>query len=1447
MYRMDPMLLRRLLLSLLALGLTVGQNSNLRYLVTAPAVMSYPSNQTVYVHLESPEVETKVSVSLKTKAATIILITLTYKGDSLVKDGTFQVPLPTGAPKEIATIVVTVKSGDHEQSQSKSVMIILLRNGMFVQTDRAIYQPGQKMTMIAAEFTENLIVKNEKFTLVNFQDSHGNIINQWKNVEPRSGIMKLDCNLSPDIALGDYEITVEKNGTMASVTVQVDKYVAPKFEFTLNAPTEVSIVQSSLSINMCGKYTYGKSVRGRITGKVCRLANNNGGKEDICKLINVETNVNGCHTMTVDTESLQFKSNGYNNYIEVEATLEEDGTGVQMKDKIQIYITTVIVKVKFMEPNPVFKLGLVYRGLITVTGADGLPMPDEDIELYVDEKREDEIYTTNKDGVARFSLDTASWENKIVDIRGHYIPNKPLPDTGEVNPVYEDGYAKLSPFYTIGKSQLKIRSEPFVLPCNEKVNLWGDFDLDPSEHKKEYVDMYKLIFVNGKNILNSTFRHNLPPDGGLKGFFQFPVAVTSQMSPAATILLYAFLSNKNLLADSVKIPVSSCFPNPVSLQFSEEQSLPGSMVNLHITAYPNSMCNVRAVDKSIDLLKSEDKHPEDIVNEFLGQWDVDGFPAQLEESQECPHGSHPLFFESPVQVDTYTLFKRPGIKVFTNFVIKKPLACEIDKNTMFLFMNKEEVIARPDILLQSPPNAPLLPKPPSPPTPPPPPPPPASVRKEFIFTWLMNIVLTGPTGQVDYPLKTPDTITQWNVDAFCTATIGLGFSPRTYLQVFKPFFLEMILPYSIKHGETMLLKAIVLNFMKQCIKVRTTLYKSNDFQQEPCTDCSYTACLCSDPTYTFTWIIKPLKLGTINITIGTEALDTTDLCDGQKPIVPNKGKSDIVQRRLIVEPSGLPVENTRSFLLCAFESEKIQLVVPENVVLGSQKAEVTVTGDIMGKPLNHLNNLVKMPQGCGEQNMILLAPTIAAVTYYSITGQLTDEIVSKANRFMESGYQNQLKYKRTDGSYSAFGMRDDSGSTWLTAFVARNFDQARKYIYIDVKHITDALNWLKGLQQEDGCFKNVGRVIHKELQGGVDNQISLTASVIMTYLLIGNQQYDDVIKNAEKCLEKCMEPQSTTYTKALCAYVFTLSGGTEKRKQLLEELYKVAIQKDDKTHWSMDSEIPEDDPLWSKPKSSEVEVTAYVALALESAENPSKADLGAAVPVIRWLNSKQNANGGYTSTTDTVVAISALSRHGALTYIAGSSPVITIINDKDFRRVVSVNPEKPMDVQQVELPNIPAEYTLEASGSGCAYVQVTERHNILEPKPKGIFSLSVETTKIKCPPHRDPAFTIAFNASYNNKNEDSNMALIVVKMVSGYVPVPQSVDRLLANELVKRTETSESEVVIYLDKVGPTQIQLSIQVEQICQVNDLKPATVSLLDYYEPSIRIDVNYETPCN
>ncbi|KYO32254.1 hypothetical protein Y1Q_0021921 [Alligator mississippiensis] len=137
---------------------------------------------------------------------------------------------------------------------------------------------------------------------------------------------------------------------------------------------------------------------------------------------------------------------------------------------------------------------------------------------------------------------------------------------------------------------------------------------------------------------------------------------------------------------------------------------------------------------------------------------------------------------------------------------------------------------------------------------------------------------------------------------------------------------------------------------------------------------------------------------------------------------------------------------------------------------------------MMGAALQNIDRLLAMPHGCGEQNMVRFAPNIYIQQYLEKSGQLTPEIRDKAQGFLKSGYQRELKYKHDDGSYSAFGKSDATGNTWLTAFVVKCFGQARPYIFIDQQHIEDALKWLQQHQMESGCFQSVGKLLNNALQ-----------------------------------------------------------------------------------------------------------------------------------------------------------------------------------------------------------------------------------------------------------------------------------------------------------------------------------------------------------------------------
>jgi len=57
----------------------------------------------------------------------------------------------------------------------------------------------------------------------------------------------------------------------------------------------------------------------------------------------------------------------------------------------------------------------------------------------------------------------------------------------------------------------------------------------------------------------------------------------------------------------------------------------------------------------------------------------------------------------------------------------------------------------------------------------------------------------------------------------------------------------------------------------------------------------------------------------------------------------------------------------------------------------------------LGPSVNGLDRLVKMPYGCGEQNMLNFAPNIYIMKYLETANQLTADISDKAHRYMMAG------------------------------------------------------------------------------------------------------------------------------------------------------------------------------------------------------------------------------------------------------------------------------------------------------------------------------------------------------------------------------------------------------------------------------------------------------------
>ncbi|NWV71071.1 A2ML1 protein, partial [Malurus elegans] len=892
-----------------------------------------------------------------------------------------------------------------------------------------------------------------------------------------------------------------------------------------------------------------------------------------------------------------------------------------------------------------------------------------------------------------------------------------------------------------------------------------------------------------------------------------------ELAPMGRILVYVVLPSGEMVADVTELYVAKCFPNQVTMAFSEARALPGAALRLQLGAAPGSLCAVRAVDRSVLLLKPKAELSAEAVYQALPEFD---YPYSIRDEPFC------YFSWRNSKMETYKLFQGAALKLFTNAKTREDCQWEFpmygmadparDRGSVFSARVDSnivpEVMSTPNLAF---PGSQDQQQPPAP-------------RTYFPETWLWDLVPVGEGGSAEVPVTVPDAITEWEAGMFCTAPQGLGLSPAVTLTAFQPFFVELALPYAVVRHETFTLKATVFNYLRQCLRVQVTLAESAELEVTPGAGDAYEGCVCADEAKTFQWGVRATSLGEVNVTVSTEALSSSEPCGNELPLVPAQGRVDTVIKPLLVQPGGILVEKAHSSLLCQEGAEEVLLEIPANILEGSQRAHVTVMGDILGNALQNLDSLLAMPYGCGEQNMVRFAPNIYIQQYLEKSGQLLPDIRAKAQGFLQSGYQRELLYKHDDGSYSAFGKSDASGNTWLTAFVLKSFGQARAYVAIEERHITDALRWLQQHQKDSGCFRSEGKLFNNALQGGVSDELSLSAYVTAAMLELGLSKEEPAVSSALKCLEASATDEP--YSQALLAYVFGLAGLRERQREQLQRLAQHSASAEGQLYWQRKGRaVKASEAIWAAAAPAEVEMTAYVLLAYLSQPSVSPEDLGTASRIVRWLCKQQNPHGGFASTQDTVVALQALAKFATLTHGNNGDFTVTVTSPSGTAQDFVLDSGNRLVLQQAALAELPGTFGLRGRGQGCALVQVTLRYNVPPPPGAKVLELRVQTEPL--PGTQNPQFLLQLWARYSGERPATNMVVIEAKLPSGYSPDKKSVVQLKEQKLVKKVEVQPDQVTIYLEQLSKDEVTLSLRAQQDFPVKNLQPATVSLYDYYE--------------
>ncbi|XP_067624053.1 CD109 antigen-like [Eurosta solidaginis] len=679
---------------------------------------------------------------------------------------------------------------------------------------------------------------------------------------------------------------------------------------------------------------------------------------------------------------------------------------------------------------------------------------------------------------------------------------------------------------------------------------------------------------------------------------------------------------------------------------------------------------------------------------------------------------------------------------------------------------------------------------------------PRRVRRNFFETFAFFDFVSAD-GQDNVIQKIPDTITSWVITGFSiNPKTGFTLTTKpTVVRTFLEFFVAVNLPLSVKVGETLTLPVVIFNYLHTDTKANVIMETKNDefeFVGNPAFK--------SDTIHTFVnkgksetvfFAIRPKVAGMITLKITAES-----------PLA-----SDVIIKKLRVEYEGITEWNNVDIYLDGEEKQAIKLEIPEDSVPGSEHIDISVMDYVLYSMVNLVNSgenfdqLIRSPTGCGEQNMIHSVANLMTLKYLESTKSTNQPLYNKAKTNLQTGYQREFNYKLPDGSFSTWGRKP--GITWLTAYVVRIFNEAKSYIYVDDEMITRALDFLASKQEPDGSFREDGKLTDFANL----NKLSITASVLYAFLenTQHSEKFIDIVNKGLDYVRRNVKENNDIRAVALSMYVLQKCKD-QMAKEILTQLEAKAKTTEDHKWWQLEE----------KPRNNDIHITGYILMTMIELKKP-------VTPIVKWLVSKRNSNGGFVSTFETEVGLRALSNYAASYNEVGKNLKVNVETKGKLLHAFTLGDESEDLNKNIEVPNDVRELYLTSVGNGKATFQVACRYNTVKPESE---TFIVNSSISESEPTSSSMKVIQI-CIQSTQYVQTNMAVMEFALPSGDEIGPDCCNLTNAKfaQSIKRAQSNK--VDIYFDGFTKSDSEcFYVPTVTVHNVTDQKAGSIIMYDYY---------------
>jgi CD109 antigen len=1301
--------------------------------------------------------------------------------------GTVTIDIPENA--EEGSYEIQVKGTGFSDKAAVSVAKSYLA---FVETDKPIYKPGQTINIRVLTLDSELKPVSEPAT-VEVLDANGIKIFRTDVTTDEYGMATLELPISSEPNLGVWKINIVTEKSRNQLDISVEEYVLPKYEISAELPKEWFLVNEPIKGNIKAEYSFGKPVTGEMTIEAVRYVGQWETYATITKKIDGET---AFELPPVNYVAGTPAGGGQGN-VQLHITVEEQSTSYVEKTSRLLTVAQSSMNLQLIPEGSVFKPGLPFSFLVVTETPDNKTV-DAEIDTTV----------TYSDG--RFN--TIKTDKKTIQtVKGTAILTVTPPEDAIALSI--DAF-ELTPVSPLQPAQASKVLQASYSPSGNFIHLEQAIEGTPVVGQKivfkvnstsEAANFYYEVIARGKVVLSDYTKSS-----------EISFSTTPLMAPTSKLLVYQILPNSEVAADYLPFNVEAAYPQTVTAEFNKSETTPGEEVQLNIKTEGQAKVGVAVVDKSVFILAENRMNLQQVFAELERLY--------MEPQAEIHEVS---FYPVATTIGAADVFKNAGVVVMTNQEVPAGKEYQVHGSGSFIdkiarFFGLGGMGQEGGPIFEAADGA----VPAAAPSP--------SgglaeverVRQLFPETWLWFDTVTNSRGVATERVTVPDSITTWMLRAVAVSKDkGLGVAESS-ITVFQSFFLTIDLPYSAIRGEEFPVRVAIYNYLDSKQNVQVDIEQSDWFDLlDPSTK---TLMIGANDIGGAQFTIRPTKIGTNNVKITARSSEA----------------ADAVIKTVIIEPEGVAREMVDNLALSAGVNKTIDTSIPEIVVSDSGRAYIAITSSFLTQTIDGLDALLQMPFGCGEQNMIVFAPDVYVTIYLRDSGQLKPETMAKAEKLMITGYQRELTYRRTDGSFSAFGMSDESGSLWLTAFVLKCFSEAKDIIYIDDSILSSATNWVTSHQNSDGSFDQVGFVHHQEMLGGLQGKDALTA-----FTAIALMEASEKVSSGKAVayLEGRLNQMADPYAVAITAYALELAK-SPKASGAYDKLMSMVKEDENGIYWGGDVIEPEpltqEDRMVAPPfrpdinRSASIETTAYATLALVKHE-----DTFNAAKASKWLVSKRNAYGGYGSTQDTVVTLQALTEYA--TNQRSDVDLTVILKGAGIDKQLRIDQSNFDVLQIVEVP-VNAQIDMTVNGKGNAIGQVVRRYNEpaadTEPAAQMLkIDVNYDTTEVEVNDLVKVSVRLEFNPLPELNISEAGMIVLDVSVPTGFEPVTDSIVAVTQKlDNIKRYDIAGRKVIFYIENMKPGEkVALDFQVKALYPVK-AKGVTSAAYSYYKPDIKGEV-------